>query len=294
VRPPICAGNTYGATPESLAAQLDELMSHAPASDKNQARALIAPHIDFRVGDNALETYAAAYRAIEATDADLFVIFGTSHHKMSDWFMLSRKDYATPAGALETDQELIDEMAGALGDDLTIDEMAHRDEHSIELQAALIRHVFPNKEIKILPVLVGGFYPQIHQGNSPGNDPRFVEFIENLGGAIDKLGRKPLYIASGDFGHIGRKFEDDYDAESKLDELREADFEMIDLLNACDAEGFFARVQREGDPWKICGAAPFYALLRIAGPERGELLRYAQWNERETLSAVSFASIAYY
>jgi hypothetical protein len=52
-------------------------------------------------------------------------------------------------------------------------------------------------------------------------------------------------------------------------------------------------VEAKGDDdLKWCGASPFYTLLRAAGPLRGELLRYEQWNI-DPESVVTFAGMAF-
>ena len=47
------------------------------------------------------------------------------------------------------------------------------------------------------------------------------------------------------------------------------------------------------DNRKVCGTAPFYALLKIANPEKGTFLDYNQWDDFMTESAVSYASICF-
>src|SRR5690606_5163468 len=127
--------------------------------------AVIAPHIDFRVGG---ETYGPAYNALRRSDADTFVVFGVSHQMSYDSFMISSKDFQTPLGTLPTDREFIEHFRAALPFELTRDETAHRREHSIEFQAVFLRHIFPDRDIRIVPILTGSLweYVEMAKGNA--------------------------------------------------------------------------------------------------------------------------------
>jgi hypothetical protein len=75
--------------------------------------------------------------------------------------------------------------------------------------------------------------------------------------------------------------------------VAERDRERISRLAGGDAEGFWDLVEAKGDDdLKWCGASPFYTFLRAAGPLRGELLRYEQWNI-DPESVVTFAGMAF-
>lgn len=293
-RKPVCAGNTYSDDPVKLKTDLEFFFATA---DKNayagNSKAIIVPHIDFKIGKKSHETYAAGYHSIRNSDADLFVIFGTAHSANSDYFMLSEKDFETPLGIVETDRELIDRLKEELPFELTVDEFAHKPEHSIELQTVLLKHYFAGKDFKILPVLVGSFYNFIINGKTPESSAKFGVFTETLKKIIDQAGRKAVYIASVDFAHIGRKFDDEFDAESQLPLLKSEDEILINSLVNCDEEHFFEKIKNDGDKWKICGTAPIYALMKTYKPSKGTFLKYNQWNEIETRSAVSFASISF-
>ncbi len=293
-RPAVCAGGSYPENAEELAAELDRLLNVIPNDGiESGANAIVVPHIDFLAGQGAHEAYASGYHAL-SNDADLIVVFGTSHFGISGDFMLTRKNYETPLGVIETDNELIDKLGNRLGEKLVIDDKAHRTEHSIEFQALLIQHKFAGKNIRILPVLTGSFHSYMAESKQPADDSGRRQFIAALLESIGELNRKPLYIASADLAHIGRKFDDDFDAEQELEQLHNEDMSLIKSIESCDSEGFYAQIAGTGDNRKICGLPPIYSLIQAARPFRGVFLKYHQWNEAETKSAVSFASLAYY
>ncbi len=295
VRPPVCAGNSYPLQPIPLDKELDDIFGSADSLEvRPGAGAIVAPHIDFQVGNESRRNYAAAYKALEGTNPDLFVIFGTAHSGNSDYFMLTKKDFLTPLGTAETDREFIEEFEKNLGYAPTYDDMAHRPEHSAEFQVLLIQKFFKNPKVKILPILCGSFFPFVLSNSSPYDEPRISGFLKALRKTIKSQGRNAVFIASGDFAHIGRKFDDDFDAEPELEKLKTEDEALIDSLEAIDAEGFFKKIAEVNDKRKICGLSPIYSMLKCVEPKSAQRLSYGQWNETQTRSAVSFASLAFY
>ncbi|MFP4369480.1 MAG: AmmeMemoRadiSam system protein B [Candidatus Kapaibacterium sp.] len=294
-RPMLCAGSSYEEDPDKFIEQMQEFFATVGKIDQpGNANAIIVPHIDFRIGEIAAKTYAAGYRAIQDTNADTFIIFGTSHKVSSDYFMLSEKDYMTPLGPIETDRDFINDLKEKLSYEPKIDEIAHRLEHSVEFQAVLLKYFFRNRDIKIVPILVGSFYEHIISGTLPETNPKIKEFMEVISAVASEKERKTIFISSVDFSHIGKKFGDDFNAETMLEMIYEEDSILIDSLIAGDKDSFFEKISKVEDKWKVCGTAPIYSMLGAAGNKEGRLLQYSQWNERETFSAVTFAGIAYY
>ena len=295
LRPMVCAGNSYSKDPDELKEYLDALLNTV---DKNKikpgADTVIVPHIDYQIGEGSHKAYASAYHALRETEADLFVIFGTSHYGNSGRFMMSKRDYQTPLGKVKNEIKLLEKLQERLPYDLTIDEVAHRLEHSIELQIILLKYVFADRDISVFPVLTGSFHDHVLKRSLPGKDNDIRTFLDSLNEVIEGSGKKAAFIASVDFAHVGRRFDDDFDAESILDQLKEEDKILIDHLNRGDSDSFFSKVSENGDKRKICGLSPIYSLLQMRKKKQGELLHYHQWNDSPTGSAVTFASIAYY
>jgi AmmeMemoRadiSam system protein B len=292
-RPAVCAGNTYKADPEGLRAQLDSILRFPSKSASFAPKAYAVPHIDFRTGDSACEAYSAVYNSVRKADADLFVIFGTSHYSNDALFMMTDKHFDTPLGVVETDREILTSFKSSLGFEFPNFDTAHRYEHSIELQVVMLKYLFPDREFKILPILCGSFQWFMSEGRSPNDDPFFQKFTENLRDTIEKSGRKAVYIASGDFSHIGNRFDDVLPATELLDSTRQLDSEYSEKLANCLPEEFFQAVAHSHDVTKLCGVAPFYSMMRTAQVAKGEQLSYGVWNDKETESAVTFSSIAF-
>lgn len=292
VREAACAGSSYVDNAAGLTAFLDTVMQSADDySIAGNARAIVVPHIDLRVG---AETYAPAYRALRDSDADLFVIFGTSHYGWQDLFLLTEKNFRTPLGMVQTDTALIQDIRSRLPFELSNDDLAHRDEHSIEFQLLFLQHLFRDRPFTVLPILVTSFHSFVAKKIYPANSGKFRHFIDALRSSIDASGRKVVFIASADMAHVGKKFGDDFAAESLLDALVQEDAEVLKNAVAVDTSGFFSGIAEVGDRRRICGLPPVYSMLEAVRPRRGELLQYRQWHEQETESAVTYASLAYY
>lgn len=289
IRRSVCAGGAYPSKPDELRRFLHNIMQTTDASSvETGATGIIAPHIDLNVGGTS---YAPAYHAVKDTDADLFVIYATSHYADYDLVIPTDKDFETPLGLIKTDKELLEKIRARLPFELTRNDIAHRREHSIELELIFLQYLFPKREFTILPLLVTSFG---HYRDFPRHDEKVRLIAESVRETVKESSRKVIYISSGDLAHIGRKFGDNYDAEEKLSELAQADAKLLDKLAACDRDGFFAHIASCNDIWKVCGTSPNYMMLETLRPKRGSMLRYDQWNEIETRSAVTFSSLSYY
>lgn len=306
------AGTSYPSHPTKLSDLLDGVMGsasntvqaasrlvpnlqHLSASELQQARAIVAPHIDFRVG---LSCYAPAYYAIQQAAPELVVVIATSHYGWQDIFIPTRQHFATPFGVVRTDSELVDELYARLPYRLTEDDSAHHEEHSIEFEAVWLQYLFGGREFTMLPILVTSFHPYIQRGMLPLRTKKFAQFVETLQAIINSSGKRVVWVASGDMAHVGRKFDDEYDAEPLLDELRCEDEELMRAMEDCDAARYFHSIASVGDARKICGLPPVYTMLEAmkSGGEQwcGAALDYQQWNERATRSAVTYSSLAYW
>lgn len=294
VRDAFCVGHSYPESPELLKEFLDGIFGSVdPKIVTPGAEAIVVPHLDFRVGTEVHKAYAKGYHSIRDTKPELVVIFGTSHYGNSDVFMLTRKDFSTPLGTSVNDREIQNELLKKLSFEPTFDDMAYRQEHSIEFQVLLLQHYFKGIDFKILPVLVGSYQNFITDHIAPANHDRFKEFLSKLNEVIGETNRRVIFISSADFAHIGRKFGDDFAAEPELESLRNEDMLLLNALSEADIGKFYELIAGTNDKRKICGLPPIYAMLNTISPGRGKLLHYGQWSETETESAVTFASLAF-
>jgi len=298
-RPAAHAGGAYAGEAGELRAMLDGFFAppdgpgpiDGSPSAAPEVRGVIAPHIDYHRGGPA---YAWAYRELaERSQADLFVILGTCHAGMEHPFALTRKDYASPLGEIPVDRDFVDALAQRARQDCFGSELAHRVEHSIELQAVFLRYLFAGRrDICIVPVLTSFAHEAMHRGRRPDDDPRVPRFLDALAETIAASGRRVALIAGADLAHVGPRFGDPEPVGSpELARIEREDTAMLASVEACDPRAFFESVAGDGDRRRICGYSPIYALLRSLGGAAGTVKRYGQ--SPDPNGVVSFASVVF-
>lgn len=303
-RPMITAGTSYPQEINEFLEFMDKLFQTNISTNNNKKhRGIIAPHLDLSLEEHSHRVYAAAYNSVSESDADTYIIFGTSHFAFSSYFMFTEKAYSTPLGNLEIDNELLKNIfeisTNAFGDDYLklikirqIDEQAHRWEHSIEYAAVILSYLNLNKKIKILPILVGSFHEFLITKKQPTDDNLIQQFLEIIGNVANNSGKKICWISSVDFSHIGLKFGDEFDAIDKLEECEHEDKISINAITSLNPQIFFEKAIFDQDKWKLCGLSPIYSQMIAMQPKSATLLDYNLWYEKDTKSAVTIAAIS--
>ncbi|MBX3166955.1 MAG: AmmeMemoRadiSam system protein B [Candidatus Eremiobacteraeota bacterium] len=288
-RPAAHAGSAYPADPRELAEFLNQLIGSEAPREKQAGSAYLIPHIDLRRGR---ESYAQAYRHARSSleDFDLFVILGITHAYSHNPFVLTRKDFETPLGRVETDQDLVEKLAADLPFDPFLDEFNHLGEHSIEFQLVFLQHL-RSRPVKIVPILCGSFQECLETPRWPEEDPRVAAFLERLGEVVPRS--RTCWLASVDLAHMGQRFDGPPLSVPALQKIEERDRESIAAAVAGDARGFLATLQADRGQRNYCGTSAIYSLLQVLKPGSGTLLNYQQCNEPGLTSTVTVASVSF-
>jgi MEMO1 family protein len=287
-RAPACAGSSYpddaAALREMLAAFYLHPQGPGPVAKRTRARAdvrlLVAPHIDFARGGPA---YAHAYRALEGSDAELFVVFGTAHASPPHLFTLTRQDFDTPLGRASVDRGVVDALAEELGEEeLFADELVHVHEHSCEFQMVWLRSVLGDRPFRVVPVLCSSIS---HLADPAPETRRFLSALSRVTG-----GRKVCSVAGADLAHVGPQYGDPRaPTAAELTKLGEEDRRTLSFLAEGDGPGFHRDAVTGDERRRLCGVAPIYAAMR-ASRRGARLLHYGQWTDGTDM--VSFAAAA--
>lgn len=248
MRNPAVAGQFYPASAAELRHQLDEMLQTAKGEEV-QALGAVVPHAGYMYsGVVAAEVYSRFPKR------ETYVILGPNHHGLGAAVALSRDSWRTPLGTVETDIELADALAGSIID---YDELAHRHEHSIEVQLPFLQARFQG--FRVLPIVMG-----------LQDEETAVEVGEEVAKAASKLKRSCTVIASSDFTHYERQ-----------EVARKVDSQLIEAILNMDVPELFARVYENNAT--ACGYGPIAAAMTAAAAmaeaagnaASGKLLRYA-------------------
>jgi len=296
-RPSALAGSSYPDSPDALRLLIDSFFTdqtgpNGTPRSSGRLTGLVAPHIDFGRGGPC---FAWAYNELKDSEpADVYIVLGTGHSARKP-FTTSRKVFETPLGDLPADIAFIDRLAAHSSQDLFADELAHKNEHSIEFQAVFLKYLFPEAEITFVPILCGSFFASVDRKQSPMTDPAVTDFVVALRKTIEEEDRSVCLIAGVDFSHVGQRFGDEVPLDDDfVERVRSSDQDLIDAAARGHAEAFFDVIIRDCDQHRVCGTSSIYTMLKVLDDQKGQLLKYDQAIDHESQSLVSFASMAFH
>lgn len=247
---------------------------------------LIAPHIDLSLGGRC---YAAAYsEAFKSIHPEVWIVIGTCHEPLDDFFALTFKDFQTPMGIVPVEKKVCEYIKSRVKSfDITGGEYNHSREHTIEFQVLFIKLLFP--KAKIVPLLCS--FSKEDYAERGG----VIEEVVRVLSEVVKSNYVGL-IASVDFAHIGPRYGDCFSpTPGTVREHLESDRHLCELLAKRDKEGFERALWRQHERRRICGAAPLFVLNRVL-PEGavGKVLDVSYGFVDQNQSFVTFAAMAFY
>ncbi|TFK77055.1 UPF0103-domain-containing protein [Pluteus cervinus] len=188
------AGDWYTGDAPTLDAELTKWLGDVDATSESLpirgCKAIIAPHAGYSYSG---PTAAWAYKSIDTSGVKRVFILGPSHHIYLDGCALSTcQEYETPIGSLPLDLDVIKELrATGKFEDLTA--KADEDEHSIEMHLPYVRKIFQDRDIKVVPVVVGAI--------SHSAEATYGAIL-----APHLASEETLFVVSSDFCHWGTRF----------------------------------------------------------------------------------------
>jgi AmmeMemoRadiSam system protein B len=275
VRPAAVAGSFYPADAEELGDLLTECFdSHplGPKGDRSPSPSLLggmAPHAGYAYSGPCA---AHLYSQVDKT-ATLAIVVGVNHRARGARAALSPADFwETPLGRVPIDRESGERLRGEI-DYLALDERAHRDEHSIEVQLPFLQTVLD--EFIFLPIALAHV--------SEAECQRLGEALARLYEARSAAGGKALLLASSDLNHYLSPAETE-----RLDGL------ALEKVLALDPPGLLHTVAE--NRITMCGVAPTAVALFAAaalGAKKPRLLKHCHSGDaRPMREVVGYASVA--
>jgi len=234
---------------------------------KGNAVAVIAPHAGYIYSGNVAAFSYAQLKDFEGTA----VIIGPNHTGFGSLVAVSMQDWETPLGVVETNKEL----AKAIIKNSKFareDELAHSQEHSIEVQLPFLQYVAKNFKIVAIAML-----------------DQSLEKAKDLAQAIIKAEKetkeKIVLIASSDFDHY-----------ESAEVAKKKDEKVINEILKLNEEAFYERIFEEED--SICGYAPIACSILFAKEKKAKpvLLNYSNSGEAtgDFDSVVAYCSIGFF
>jgi AmmeMemoRadiSam system protein B len=277
IRKPVLSGAWYPADPTELARTVDGFLAEADPALKPAGRPLVAlvPHAGY-VYSGA--TAGKLFGLLKDFPPQRVVIMAPNHRIGLNSIALSGASaFATPLGEVEVDQAVSKQLAE--NESFDINELAHAEEHAVEIQLPLIQRTWPDAAIPIVPMLV----PHLSD-----------DLRTSAAAALASLaGPDTLILVSTDFTHYGVSYGYVPFTANLPAALEELDTGAILRILAADPEGLRQYGQDTGIT--MCGLeATAIALNRGLEPGyEGALIDYTRSGDRDgnySLS-VSYASV---
>ena len=298
-RPALLAGASYPEDPKALRERLQTFFDKAekinllsPRPSNAKSKGIIVPHIDFTRGGVC---EALAYRQLLDESYDTFIVLGIAHSGVTYPFCGAAKDFETPLGIARCNRELLADLNKRCGGKLLDEQIAHKNEHSIEFVAVFLQFLKQFQNTKIVPIICGGFFEAMESGASPMQTPEIEEFVWALRETVNECearGERIGFIASVDGAHVGSRFGD----EGVLTPQILKDIEMRDLrffqwIERGDKDALHAELANDNNARNVDAHPAVWTLLAAFPELRAQLMDYRQAFDEEANSVVSFAAM---
>lgn len=279
IRRPTVAGQFYESNAEALRSQIKSSFLSPLGPGKlpeinthNHPRSivgLVCPHAGYMYS-GAVAASAYFELASDGTP-DTVVILGPNHTGYGIALSLMRKGvWQTPLGSVEVDSKMADAVlheTSVVG----VDELAHRYEHSIEVQLPYLQYLYGNS-FKLLPIC---FKLQDYESA--------VEVGRALVEVLDAS--NAIVIASSDMTH----YEPQKTASAK-------DHKALKSVLEMDAKGFYDTIETQNIT--ACGYGPIAALITYAkgvNAKEAKLLNYRNSGDvsGDYSSVVGYAAVSF-
>ncbi len=267
-RKPIVAGQFYPGRHDSCVDEIKECLEARTLSESlpETIVAGIVPHAGWTFsGSLAAMVFSAIKQRHEKVHT--FVIFGAAHGYFGPTPAIDDSDFwETPLGNVGIDEMIADWL---LDKKLVVaDSLAHKGEHSIEVQVPFIQHLFP--EAEILPIIVPPSEQAVSLGEAFGD-------IMKL-----KAGKKIVCIGSTDLTHYGPRYgftPMGTGAEALKWADRVNDQKFIDLALKLEAQSLLTSAAENCNACGAGAAAAAVAAAKKLGKTEGLLLAHTNSNE---------------
>ncbi|UCC95346.1 MAG: AmmeMemoRadiSam system protein B [Candidatus Omnitrophota bacterium] len=229
VREPVVSGQFYPAQQQQLRRIIESLTPKK--STKEGALGIILPHAGYVYSGKVAITTVSSILPKKR-----IVILGPNHTGFGKDFALSAKGtWKIPFGNVDIDTDLSSALLKN-SDIIQEDPLAHKFEHSIEVELPILYHFFGEFQ----------FVPLACQASTLD---RYRKVALQIAEATKLIKNEILFVASSDLTH--------YEPDSTA---RKKDRDALESIVSLDEEGLLERVSRQNIT--MCGVAPVAVLIR--------------------------------
>jgi len=255
MRRPVFAGKFYPSNSRALKKDIKSYFTGIKISPDQAITGAVVPHAGYMYsGRTAAHVYAALPKA------DTFVIIGPNHTGYGSAVSVSSDAWSTPLGDVEIDTDIVESLPRRIID---VDESAHEQEHSIEVQIPFLQTMF--SDFKIVPICMGL------------QDEEMVREVGlELMDALQETSKKVVVIASSDFTH--------YEPAAVA---YDTDHYVIEPLLELNVSEFYSRIRQQNA--SVCGYGPIAVMMRLCrglGANSGRLLAYSNSGDVQPMTEV--------
>lgn len=207
MRQPAVADRFYPGSAKALALAVQELLPTGPVSGKLKGLAVVSPHAGYVYsGALAAETLSAV------VVPETVIILGPNHRGQGAPVSLSTTPWEMPLGTVPIDREITDLILKHSAQ-IRVDELAHKYEHSLEVQVPFLQKL--QEHLNIVPLVLSHI-----------SYPLCEEVAKALAHAIQTSDKDVLIVASSDMNH--------YESRRKTDLKDNLALQCIERLNPYD------------------------------------------------------------
>ena len=290
IRKPVVAGQFYPGSKDGLIKQITECFMDKrgcgtlPKIDagKKGIKGLVVPHAGY-IYSGAIATFAYHHLAAHGF-ADSFIILGPNHTGAGSGVSIMTKGFwETPLGTIPINSDLAEKIHTGIVD---CDDMAHRSEHSIEVQLPFLQYVAKEKKFDFVPICM------MMQDAKTATEVGTI-----LAEVLQKASKKAVIVASSDFSHAGFNYMSMPPEGLRVDSYAKAqDHLAIEKILALDPEGLIETVHDKNIT--MCGYGPVASMLVAAkklGATKAELLKYGtSYEVHPDTSCVGYGALVVY
>lgn len=247
VRNPVVAGQFYSSSRDELTKEIRALAGKGEEK-KEEAIGVVSPHAGYMYSG---QVAAATLSSIK--DRSTYIIIGPNHTGLGEPFSMTASDsWKTPLGEIRINIPLAQNILTRCPQ-VCKDELAHIQEHSIEVQLPILQTL--QKNFTIVPIVA-----------STADIATYRKIGEGIALSIKDLDMEKdvTIIASSDMTH----YESSEDARSK-------DSKAIDAILNLDEGALIKRIEEFGIT--MCGFVPAAIMLSASkklGARRARLIKY--------------------